>query len=84
MEAELVEIDAENRLLLINPFKNAEEAMAYIDQTKPKTASEILPWLKGGKYSFLIITEKNLENLKNSKDIEKYRQFLEKNLPGKF
>ena len=84
MQAELVETDADNRLLLINPFKNAAEALAYIDQTRPKTATEILPWLKGGKYSFLIITDKNLELLKNSKDIEKYRQFLEKNLSGKF
>ena len=84
MQAELVEIDTENRLLLISPFKNAAEALTYVDQTRPKTSSEIIPWLKGGKYSYSIITEKNLEVLKNSKDIDKYKQFLDKNVPGKF
>lgn len=84
MQAELVEIDADNRLLLISPFANAAEALAYVDQTRPKTANEIIPWLKGGKYSYSIITDKNLEVLKNSKDIDKYKQFLDKNVPGKF
>lgn len=84
MQAELVEIDAENRFLLISPFKNVKEAVEYIDQTKPKTATDILPWLKGGKYSYLIITDKNLEVLKNSKDINKYQQFLQQTVPGKF
>ena len=84
MQAELVEVDTDNRLLLISPFKNAAEAMTYVDQTRPKTSSEIIPWLKGGKYSYSIITEKNLEILKNSKDLDKYKQFLDKNVPGKF
>lgn len=84
MQAELIEIDADNRLLLISPFKNAAEAVTYVDQTRPKTANEILPWLRGGKYSYSIITDKNLELLKNSKDLDKYRQFLDKNIPGKF
>ncbi len=84
MQAELIEIDTDNRVLLISPFKNAADALTYIDQTSPKTASEIIPWLKGGKYSYSIITEKNLEILKNNKDIDKYKQFLDKNIPGKF
>ena len=84
MQAELIEIDAENKMLLISPFKDAAEALVYIDQTRPKTANEIIPWLKGGKYSYSIITEKNLEILRSSKDIDKYKQFLDKNVPGKF
>jgi len=84
MQAELVEIDAENRFLLISPFKNAQEATDYVEKTRPRTASEIVPWLKGGKYTFTIITERNLELLKTSKDIEKYNQFLNQHLPGKF
>jgi hypothetical protein len=84
MQAELIDIDNENKLLLISPFKNATEATAYVDQTKPRTANEIVPWLKGGKYTYSIITERNLEVLKNSKDIDKYKQFLDKNIPGKF
>lgn len=84
MTAELIEIDADNRLLIISPFKNAQEAIAYVDQTRPVTATQIVPWLKGGKYTYSIITDRNLETLKNSKDLEKYRQFLDKNVPGKF
>jgi tetratricopeptide (TPR) repeat protein len=84
MQAELVEIDADNRFLLISPFKNAQEAVDYVEKTRPRTASEIIPWLKGGKYTFTIITERNLELLKTTRDIEKYNQFLNQHLPGKF
>ncbi|MET0637676.1 MAG: hypothetical protein ABWZ25_16725 [Chitinophagaceae bacterium] len=84
MTADLVEIDKDNRLLLISPFTDAEEAVEYIDQTRPKTATNIIPWLKGGKYFYIIINEQNLNVLKAGKDVEKYRQFLDKNIPGKF
>jgi outer membrane protein assembly factor BamD (BamD/ComL family) len=84
MTAELVEIDADNRLLLMSPFKNAQEAIDYVDKTRPLTSSQIVPWLKGGKYSYSIITDKNLELLKGSKDTDQYKQFLDKNVPGKF
>ncbi len=81
---ELTEIDPENKFMLISPFKNAEEAVAYVDKTKPKTATEIIPWLKGGKYYFSIITDKNLEVLKSNKNVEGYKTFLNQYLPGKF
>lgn len=84
MTAELIEIDADNHILLIDPFKNLQEALDYIDKTKPKTSTEIIPWLKGGKYNYSVITANNLELLKNSKDIEKYNQFLNQHLPGRF
>ncbi len=84
MDAELVQVDADTRLLLISPFTNAADAMTYVDATKPKTASTIIPWLKGGKYSYIIITAENLEILKASKDVNKYKEFLDKNMPGKF
>lgn len=84
MAAELLDLDADNRLVMISPFNTAEEAVAYLDKTRPRTAGEILPWLKGGKYSFVIISERNLELLKAKKDVEAYRTFLDQNLPGKF
>jgi hypothetical protein len=84
MNAELIEIDANNRLVLISPFKNAQEAIDYVDRTRPVTATQIVPWLTGGKYSYSIITEMNLDILKQSKDPDKYKQFLDKNFPGKF
>ena len=84
MNAELVDVDADNRLLLISPFKNAQEALDYVERTRPVTATQIVPWLKGGKYYYSIITAQNLEVLKNSKDVDKYKQFLDKTFPGKF
>jgi outer membrane protein assembly factor BamD (BamD/ComL family) len=84
MAADLIELDGNNRLLLISPFKDAQEAADYVEKTRPKTATEIIPWLKGGKYTYSIITEKNLELLKANKDLETYKSFLNRYLPGKF
>ncbi len=84
MSAELVNIDDSDRLLLISPFKNSQEAIDYIEHTRPVTSTEIIPWLKGGKYSYSIISGHNLETLKANKDINKYKEFLDKNFPGKF
>lgn len=82
--AELAEINPDNRILLLSPFKDAAEAIAYIDKAGPKTATEILPWLKGGKYSYLILSEANLNLLKQNKDIDLYKSFLNQYYPGKF
>ena len=84
MTAELFQIDTDNRLMLMSPFKDAQDAIGYIESTRPKTATEILPWLKGGKYSFIILTNSNFELLKVNKDIEAYKAFLNQHLPGKF
>jgi hypothetical protein len=81
---DLIELDADNRLLLMSPFKTAQEAMDYIDKTRPKVASEIIPWLKGGKYSFSIIDDSNLQLLRTNKDLENYKTFLNLHIPGKF
>ena len=84
MTSDLVQIDSKNRLLLMSPFKDAQEAITYIESTRPKLAFDILPWLKSGKYYFLIVTNQNLELLKAHKDIDAYKAFLNQQLPGKF
>jgi len=84
MSADLTDLDADNRLLIISPFKDAAEAIAYIDKTRPKTATEIIPWLKGGKYSFIILSDSNYDLLKVNKDLENYKAFLNQYFPGKF
>lgn len=84
MSTDLVDIDETNKLLLISPFKNAQEAIDYINRAMPLTPTEIIPWLKGGKYSFSVITDKNLEILKNNKNIDDYKKFVEQNIPEKF
>lgn len=81
---DLVEIDAANRFMLISPFKTAEEALAYVDKTKPLAATDIIPWLKGGKYTFSIINEKNLQLLQANKNVDNYKAFLNQHLPGRF
>jgi len=81
---DLFQLDNDNRLLMIAPFASAQDAVSYVDRAKPKTATEILPWLRGGKYSYLILTEANFDLLKELKDVEKYRLFLNEHLPGKF
>jgi tetratricopeptide (TPR) repeat protein len=81
---EFLQLDPDNRLLLTAPFANAQEALTYVEKVKPKTPTEILPWLRGGKYSFLILSPENLELLKELKDVEKYREFLNNHMPGKF
>jgi tetratricopeptide (TPR) repeat protein len=81
---DLFELDTENRLLLIAPFTNAEDAINYITKTKPRTADEIIPWLKGGKYYFSILTNTNFDLLKQNKNLEGYKTFLNLYFPGKF
>ena len=51
---------------------------------KPVSNSQIVPWLATDKYSFTVISAANLEILKTQQDIGLYKQFIEKNLPGKF
>jgi len=81
---DLFQLDADNRLMLIAPFTNVQEAITYVEKTRPKTATEIIPWLKGGKYTFTILSESNYNLLKDKKDLEAYKGFLEQYLPGKF
>ena len=72
------------KLVLIKPFDNAQAAIDYIHDVKPKAASEIIPWLKADKYSFSIISDQNLELLKTNPDLTAYKLFLDQNLPGVF
>ncbi len=80
----LVDITADHRLLLIGPFDNAQAAVEYVQKAKPVTGSQIIPWLKGDKYSFSVITASNLELLKAAKDMNAYNLFIKQQLPGNF
>lgn len=82
--AEIQPLNEENKLLLISMFNDEQEAVAYVEKTKPKTATEIIPWLKNGKYTFTIITEANLQVLKEGKDLDAYKRFTDEHWPGKF
>jgi outer membrane protein assembly factor BamD (BamD/ComL family) len=79
----VVDLDADKKLLLIGDFASAGEAVNYMQSAKRAAPGEVMPWLKSDKYSFSIITAPNLAILLEKKDLNQYRQFLDQNLPGK-
>jgi tetratricopeptide (TPR) repeat protein len=76
-------LDAENNLLVISSFPDAAAAMFYYNKIKKDAASEI-SWLPANKYSFLIITEENLQLLKTNKNIAGYKSLLNTQFPNRF
>lgn len=79
-----VKISDENILVIIGPFTDAATGLAYIDKTKPLAPTRILPWLTASKYSFTLISQSNLDVMKDTKDIEGYKKLLHQALPDKF
>ena len=84
LESKLVSINDDIKIVLISNFSNAQGAIEYIQKTKPIAGSEIVPWLKGGKFSFSLISDENLQVVTETKDFNAYEKFLEQNLPVKF
>lgn len=78
-----IKIDDTTSLNIFSQFTDALKASDYAVELKERT-KQILPWLKGGKYSYFIISPENLELLKTRKNTDEYRRFLEQYLPGKF
>ena len=76
-------LDADNNLLVITSFPDAAAAMLYYNKIKKDAASEI-SWLPANKYSFLIITEENLQLLKTNKNITGYKALLNTQFPNRF
>ena len=76
-------IDAEKTLLLFGPFEDAAAAEKYFDKVKKAAPTEV-SWLQATKYSFLIISESNLQVLKTTKDLPAYKKLLNANLGNKF
>jgi hypothetical protein len=83
-QAKIVPLTNDIRLLLLGNFNSAADAITYVQKVKPIAALQILPWLKGDKFTFSIITEKNLESLLNAKDLEAYQKFIDQSVPVKF
>jgi outer membrane protein assembly factor BamD (BamD/ComL family) len=81
---QIIPLDAENKLLLIGNFNNILQATEYVQKAMPLASKEIIPWLKADKYSFTIISDKNLEVLKTKPDLNNYKMFLEQNSKLKF
>jgi len=76
-------LDADRNLLVISSFPDAATALLYYDKIKRSAASEV-SWLPANKYSFLIITDENLQKLKTNKDIPGYKALLNTQFPNRF
>ena len=64
-------------------FADAASALLYYDKIKRNAAAEI-SWLPANKYSFLIITEENLQLLKTNKNLAGYKALLNTQFPNRF
>jgi hypothetical protein len=84
LDVQIVNISSDTRLLVISGLANAAAAAEYVSKAKSLAATEIIPWLTGNKYTFSIISARNLELLKAKTDVPAYKAFLEQHLPGKF
>jgi len=76
-------LDADNNLLVITSFPDAAAALIYYNKIKKDAPSEI-SWLPANKYSFLIITEENLQLLKTNKNLTGYKALLNTQFPNRF
>ncbi|MEO6914773.1 MAG: tetratricopeptide repeat protein, partial [Chitinophagaceae bacterium] len=84
IEAISVSLSDDVKFLVLKNFENANAALLYIENTSKFTKTDIIPWLTPTKYSFVLMTDENLEKLKASKDLGNYRKFLTLAFPGKF
>jgi len=76
-------LEAGLTLLLLSPFEDAASALAYHDKVK-KNAGSYISWLQPSKYSYLIITESNLNILRSDKNLQGYKILLNNQYPGLF
>lgn len=73
-----------DRIILIGPFANAPEAIAYVDNARANAKTLIVPWLAENKYSFLLFSRNTINALYQTKDLPGYRKFIKESVPGKF
>ena len=76
-------LDSERTLLVFSQFIDADEAIKYRDKLKRDAPAEI-SWLPAQKYTFYIISDSNLQLLKENKNLHSYLDLLNKKYPGKF
>jgi len=76
-------LDNERTILVFSQFADAQEAMKYMDKLKQAAPSQI-SWLPAQKYQFYIISDSNLQFLKENKNLQDYINLLDNKYPGKF
>lgn len=76
-------VDKDIALLVFSSFENADAALQFLNKVK-KAAPDEVSWLPAAKYSFLIISDDNLQLLQLNKNLKEYKDLLNKQYPGKF
>ena len=76
-------IDKDKNILIFSKFSDATSAAAYADRLKANASNEV-SWLPAAKYSFLIISETDLQLLITNKDLPGYINQLKSKYPGKY
>jgi len=76
-------LDKDIALLVFTSFANADEAVQFFDKIK-KAAPDEVSWLPAAKYSFLVISDANLQLLQTNKNLKGYKELINKQYPGKF
>jgi hypothetical protein len=76
-------LDQDRALLIFSDFVSADEAIKYLDQVRRDAPREV-SWLPKDKYVFYIISNENLEILKNNKNLKDYLDLLHSKYPEKF
>ncbi len=76
-------LNAQQNMVSFSKFENAEDAILYFEKIKRAAPTQV-SWLQASKYSFFIINDDNLQLLKTNKELDKYKQLLNNQYPGKF
>ena len=76
-------VDKDISLLVFASFANADAALQFLNKVK-KAAPDEVSWLPAAKYTFLIISDDNLQLLQINKNLKEYKGLLNKQFPGKF
>ena len=76
-------LDSIHSIVVFSSFHNVKEALVFCDKIK-KAAPDEVSWLPVNKYSFIIISEANLELLKEKKNLKTYKTFLNGIFPNRF
>lgn len=76
-------IEKDKSILIFSIFPDAASAIIYADRLKKNAPAEV-SWLPANKYSFLIMSDANLQVLKANKDFQSYIKLLNVKYPGKF
>ena len=84
LTAENASLSDSVKMLVIDGFKTDTAAITYMNNMKALAPRQIVPWLPADKYTFVIISDPNLQLLLNKKDLNAYHQFLNTAYPGKF